>query len=609
MVYLAYESIITIGSLLLTNSDFRIFLSDLNQLGRQVFADTASTLSDVSEEAVKQIEPSTEESQALKHPGSANVPASTPDDLIAESSQVLETVADGVKKTGSEARTSLIDNLSGDERDTLLFRLKTAVGKLRKRNDYRNSVSTIGVLIERYAKVYSRAVDKSISTVQDDIETNEDLDRAMKNGWSLLASFGDKDEWERLETCFNAVIARSQTDPEFENLVEDLAASVQKIFTDPDFFAAAGDKFEEVKGKSNEIGTQSALRKDIDALARQARKTFDCMLSDKDVSRILQTAARVLNIISPIDGNINMELLVDSYSVLIPLLIQAIQYIPIPRLEVSVPEIDLLLENLILEPGRTINNTSFLPFKLRINTNNELTIRKGRHGMVSALTTLVTVNVNGLSIRADEVGFWFRAHKGLFSLADQGIASFELDDRGIDVAIDFEVGKDRLEKIISLRNVKVKIHHLSYTLQKSKFACLTWIFKPILRPIMRKVLEHKMSTAIEEVLHVANRELLYARERLRATRISDPKDLSTFVRAVITRLTPAENPDLYTNVGIAGGAHKRGSVFAGVYAPGSVVRLWQEEAQQAGERLRDNDVDERGWRNEIFDVQTHSMQW
>ena len=82
------------------------------------------------------------------------------------------------------------------------------------------------------------------------------------------------------------------------------------------------------------------------------------------------------------------------------------------------------------------------------------------------------------------------------------------------------------------------------------------------------------------------RELLYARERLRATRISDPQDLRTFVKAIVTRLTPEEDPDLYTNIGITGASNVRGNVFAGVYAPGSVVKLWNEEAAQAARESR-----------------------
>jgi hypothetical protein len=199
-----------------------------------------------------------------------------------------------------------------------------------------------------------------------------------------------------------------------------------------------------------------------------------------------------------------------------------------------------------------------------------------------------------------------RAHKGLIRLADEGIASFELDDRGIDIEMDIEVGKDRLEKVLSLRNVRVKIHHLSYKLRRSKFTLFGWLLKPLLRPIIRKVLERQLATAIEDFVHAANREVLFARERLRATRISEPKDIMTFIRAVMTRLKPAEDPDLYASVGVTGTSDVRGSVFAGRYAPGSLVKLWEEGARRAGEVVEENSAGVGGWRNEIFDVPTVS---
>ncbi|OBT70339.1 hypothetical protein VE03_00349 [Pseudogymnoascus sp. 23342-1-I1] len=585
----AYESIKTIGSLLLTNSDFRMFLQDLNVLGRQVLVDTANELSEAAEITATQIEPPDSQSQALKEPGNEEWPVPTTADLLDEATEITDSVVDAVKSTGQAAEDSLKDKLGGEEKDSLLFRLKAAVTKLRKRNDYSESVSMIGLLIKRYAKIYSRAADETIGTLQDDIETNDELDRAVKLGWQVLSSFGEKEAWDELERRFKKVVEHAQTDAEFESLMGDIASSIQDILMDPGFFESSVDKNRDEKWNRTESATLSPLRQDIDRLLKQARLTYETVADDDDVSKILRDSLRIWAILSPVQGGANDELLVDTYSIFVPLLIQAIQYIPIPRLEVSATEMDLLLENLILEPGRTINHTSFLPFKLNINTNNDLTIRKARYRTTSSLTTIVTVNLQGLSVRADEVGFWLRAHKGLLRLADEGIASLELDERGIDIAIDFEVGKGHIEKILSLRNVKVKIHHLNYSLRRSKFACLAWLFKPIVRRIIRKVLESKLSSAIEDGIHAANRELVYARERLRATRISDPKDLQTFVRAIITRLVPEEDPDLYTNVGVVGGANEQGNVFSGVYAPGSIVKLWQEEAQEAGERVEDSE--------------------
>jgi hypothetical protein len=601
----AYESIKTVGSLLLTNSDFRIFLSDLNTIGKQVFSDTAKTISIAADDASKQIEPSSEETGNLKSISNEG-PAPSGEDLVAEITEISDAVANGIEKTGKGASTSLKNNLSGNYKDTLIYRLKAAVAKLRKRDDYTDSVNLIGVLLRRYAKVYSRALDDTISTIQEDVETNDELEKAIKNGWLLMNSFGESNEWDELENCVKRVISHSKKDPEFEGLMIELSNSIQQMLTDPDFFDVANNKIQELKEKSKEVGIESPLREDINAFLQQIRRTFNSVINDADVSKLLQTTFQIWSILNPANTNAGLELYADITTILIPLLVTAIQFIPIPRLEISAPELDLLLENLILEPGRTINNTSFLPFRLKFETYNDLSIQKARLRTITTTKSLVTVKMQGLSIRADEVGFWLRAHKGFFfRFADEGIASFELDDRGLDIELDVEIGRERIEHILTLKSVRVKIHHLSYTLRKSKLSFLAWLVKPLLRPVLRKVIETQLSTAIANFFHAANRELLFARERLRATRISDPDDIRTFIKAVLTRLTPKEDPDLYVDVGVRGGAERRGNVFAGVYAPGSVVKLWDEEAKQAGERV--DDAAGQGWKNEIFDVHARNL--
>ncbi len=597
----AYESIRTVGSLLLTNSDFRLFLGDLGTIGRQVFADTAFSLSGVAEEVGKKLEPSEAQSNQVKKPGADDGPPPGAKDLEHEVADVSKVVTNGLVKTGKDAGTSLQKNISGDQKDTLLERLKKAVTELRKRNDYSDSVSTIGLLIKRYAIAYSRAADQAIGAAQNDVQTNSELDRAIKNFWSLVSSFGDKQQWQLLEEKFNKLMSHSQKDPEFENLMMDVGNSVQKLLTDPDFFESADKKIQELRDKAKQIDNESDLRKDIDAVLEQMQVTFNSVLQDSDISNLISTTTQIIHILSPLHTNTNPELVNDAIHVFVPLLIQAIQYVPIPRLEVSVPEIDLLLENLIIEPGRTINNTSFFPYKFRVETYNDLRITKHKFRTTASTTNLVTIKIDGLTLRADDVGFWLRAHSGIFRLADEGIASFQLDDRGIDIAIDVEIGKEKLEKILTLRDVRVKVHKLTYNLRKSKFSWLAWLIKPLLRPIVRKVLEKQMATAISDGIHFANRELLFARERLRATRISDPQDVRTFIKAVVTRLTPAEDPDVYTAVGV----RPSEGVFKGVYAPGSVVRLYELEARRAGERIEDGEV--KGWRNEVFDVQTAMM--
>ncbi|KAK1783407.1 hypothetical protein QBC45DRAFT_87076 [Copromyces sp. CBS 386.78] len=599
----AYKSIQTVGSLLLTNSDFRLFLSDLGVVSREVFRDTAFALSAASKEAGKRLEPSKEERESVAKPGNdetTDKPA--PQDLQDQAAEVGEVLGDAVTTVAQEAESSIVDKLQGDETDTLLYRLKQAVTKLRDRRDYSDSVSTLSLLLKRYAMVYSRIARDTLNAADEDVYRNPETDKALENFWLFIKSFGEQKEWEELETRFKLVMDHGQSDPEFEKLIGELGNAAQEMFTDPSFFDHAEERFQDLRDQSRQLASRSSLRDDIDGLLSQLQSTFQSVMRDRDISGLLKTSATIGKILSPKHHYTNTDLVADSINVFVPLLIQAINYIPIPRLEISTPEIDLLLENLILEPGRTINYTSFFPYKLRIETLNDIEIRKARFRTTSAMKSLVRIKIDGLSVRAEEIGFWMKAHTGLLRYTDEGIASFAMDERGMDLEIDVEVGRDRMDSILSLRSVRCEIHKLDFTMRQSKLSWLAWLFKPFMKPVIKKTVEMQVAMGIAESLRFANREILFARERLRATRIADPDDLKTFFKAVLARLTPPDNPDLNVRVGVTDPGR---GVFDGVYAPGSIVKLWNEEATQASQRIRENEQD--GWRNSVFDVHATLM--
>lgn len=595
-----YESVRTVGSLLLTNADFRLFVNDVSTIGRQVLSDTAFSLSDAAEKTGKQLELSEQEQKTVSGPGADEGSLPSKQDLQDKTQDTTEVLEHEALNVAKDTVHSVKENVSGDQGETLLYRLKQAIINLRQRTDYQDSVSTIAKLIQRYAQLYSRVGDAAIATAQEDVYTNPALDRAIRNLWDLLSSFGDAKAWEQLEKDFRQLMTHAQSDPQFESFMTDIGNAVQRMLTDPDFFDHAEEKIRALQEKSSKLGAESGFRDDFDSLLRTAQSTVNSVIEDDDVSGLMRATKRIYGLLSPPNQVTNPDLLTDSIHVFLPLLIRAVQHIPIPRVEVSVPEMDLLLENLILEPGRTVNSTSFLPYRLLVSTQNDLEIRKAHsRKTVSSIKSLMTISINGLSVSAQDLGFWIRGHAGLIHFADSGIASFFLDQRGIDISLDLEIGREKLEQILALRGVRVHIHKLDYTLRQSKLSWLGWLFKPLLKQMIRRSLEKTLAESIANALHAANRELVYARERLRATRIADPQDVLTFIKAVAARLTPDDDPDVYTRVGVD--APKKG-VFRGVYTPGSIVKLWHEEAMQAEEQIMDGEERGQGWRNEIFDV-------
>ncbi|KAK4076711.1 uncharacterized protein Triagg1_4314 [Trichoderma aggressivum f. europaeum] len=595
-VMAAVASVKTVGSLLLTNSDFRIFLTDLSTVSREVFRDTAFTLRDVAHETAKKIEPPKEKQQALKHANGDAQPAPTTEDLQQEVIEVAEVVADGAGDVLGTAARSAREHIQGDEQEALTYRLKQAVLKLRKRPNYSDSVSTLSLLLRRYLKVYSRAAARTAEIIEEDVGMNQEADEALHNFWQLITSFGDKDAWNQVEKSFHEVVEIGQSDPAFENLVDHLSKLVQDILMDPEFFNNAEKRFEQLRTESKELTTETSIREKVDHLLGSLSSALRSVSEDAEVLQLINSSTRIAHIVSPKNQYINKDMTTDLVNVFVPMLIQGIQYLPIPRLEVSTPDADLLLENLVLEPGRTINNSSFLPYRLQISTRNDVDIRKARFQILSTVTSVATIKISGLSIAAEELGYWVHLHSGILRFMDEGLASIHLDERGIDLSLDIEIGRDRLEKIVSLRRARVHIHHLNYTLRRSKFSFLAWLLKPLIRPIVKRAIEKSIASAIEDSLHTLNRELLFARERLRATRIASPEDLWTFIRAVAARLVPRPHPDIEARIGV------RPEIFRNRYAPGSLVQLWEREAQDASQKIYE--YERGGWRNDIFGVRT-----
>jgi hypothetical protein len=596
-----------VGSLLLTNADFRLFVDDVATVGRQIFADTAASLSETSKQVAEQVQPSEEETRALQRADDGREVSG--EELKEEVANVVDIAGKGVARTEQAAVESAKEHLSGQERDTLLHRLKQAVSKLRERTDYTDSVSTITQLIQRYAAIYATAAEDTAAVAQEDIEANEDLKKAVEHFWCLLRQFGNAKEWDKLKEQFHDVLRHANNrDPEFERLMGDVTNSLQDMLTDPAFFDSAPEKLDELKQQSEKVGSEkvgleSGIRKDMDELLAQAKRALRSIPEDNEVSKLVNATNKLQRDAYNAYKDHKADLPVDFANIFLPLILRTIQYIPIPRLEVSAPEMDLLLENVILEPGRTVNSSSFLPYRVNLLTRNDIDIvKKHAKRTDTTIKTAFTLNIQGLNISAQDFGYWLRAHTGFFfHLKDEGIASFYLDRRGIDISLDVEVGRGRLEHIFSLRGVRVCIHKLDYKVSQSKWKFLLWLTKPFLKHLVRRVLEKKIAEEIVSAAFALNRELVFARERLRAARIANPHDLATFVRAVLARLRPADT-DVEARVGLE---PPKSGVFRGVYAPGSIVKTWHEQATAAQEAIDDGD-DTHGvgytWRNEIFNV-------
>ncbi|TQW01069.1 Bactericidal permeability-increasing protein, alpha/beta domain [Cordyceps javanica] len=602
----AAEALRTVFSLALMNNDFRVLMADIGTISTQVLRDGAFAIGQVSQDAGKQLESGDAEGSgdlaALKATDKKAKEEFSKEDLKQRANQVKEEIKGDAAQVSEEMVTSLRDHMGEETQKILINRLKAAVSGLRQKKDYPEAVSQLAGLLQRCAAIYLSAAGEAAEEVEETIELNRQAKAAATNFWGFISSFGDKSLWDDVSASFREFLDKNhENKANAEQLAQELITMVQKMMSDPEFLDNFGEKKKEMKEKTKELTKDSSLSDDISHLINTTQAAVHSAVHDPAVQKLVSSSFRFAEILLPTNQNANSELFTDFANIFLPLLVQAVQHLPIPRLEVATPKVDLLLENLILQPGKTVNDSSFLPYNIHFMTRNDLDVTKLRFGTASSVTSLLTIKLAGVSVAAEDLGYWMRVHSGILRFMDEGLAGFHLDDRGIDVDVELEIGRDRLEELVVLRDAKVKIHHLDYKLRKSKFACMAWLFKLILRPILRKALESTMKSAIADGVKALNRELVFARERLRATRVCSPDSIWTFFKAVAARFTLEDNPNVSARVGVKPGK----DVFRGRYAPGSLVKLWEQEAEDAQQNIHEYRKD--GWRNDIFSVQTVPM--
>ena len=86
-------------------------MSDLNTVGREVFKDSAFTLSNVARKAGKKIEPTQAEQKMLKEPGADEGPAPSAQELQEEVTEIAQVVGNGAAKVAKRADVSLAEKL------------------------------------------------------------------------------------------------------------------------------------------------------------------------------------------------------------------------------------------------------------------------------------------------------------------------------------------------------------------------------------------------------------------------------------------------------------------------------------------------------------------
>ncbi|KAI5796891.1 hypothetical protein FPQ18DRAFT_255807 [Pyronema domesticum] len=582
-------------ALLGSSEEFRGLVGEVATIGRDLFADAASSVASTAEQAAdkaRESDPSKlaqgeMSSRAVKEKGTA----------------MSESAKKGAYQFRDEMESYLREKFPKQRRDAVVNRLKKVITDIQENPEYQETVDFVVEVMKGYVKkvkeVAEEVIDKDGGVKA---KTDEHWDIAVKDIQALLMAFANGKPLDPINDALRKVVDDIQSDKDLKEFYDQVSEEFNRLLTQKDYVTsdAADNRAHELYNRSQELlnEKQDRYRPDVENLFTELRAFIDAIRNDRESLRLVKASKKVYSDIVRTDkyGNFRgfkKRIIWDIIEVIFPKFIDEIKYIPIPRIEYQDRDYDLILENVVLESEHFLPTRTILEAFTRIEIHNSYTVS-------SSHTTTTHLHVSNINLFVRDASFIVRKKTGVIPFNDRGYIDVFMTGRGASADIVLESvpsdDDDTNENYFHVKSVDVSIHSLTYNYH----AYHTWaasLLSPFIKPAIKKMVTNILEGKIKAAVEMADREIYAAAERMRVASIANRGggSVEAWIRAVLSRPPSARRSSLMR------GEFRMNidepQLFPGEHAPGSILAKMKraEDRVEAG-------MEQGGWRNQVFSI-------
>ncbi|KAK1781802.1 hypothetical protein QBC45DRAFT_320393 [Copromyces sp. CBS 386.78] len=484
-----------------------------------------------------------------------------------------------------------------ERREQTIWRLKKMVVECQQHPDYQRAITTLLNLAEEYGSHASRLAQGGTGTVK---ETRTALAQAEGDLKTLIERFANGTSSDDLWASINTIYEDADRDPELKNWFKAINSYIRRCLQEEGYILddASNEEWNRLYDHGNYL-LRNKYRAHTDRIVDELKFLADQF--DQDPQN--KSFAASLNKLFTDLGNdengkptFKPHLIKDLTDVIIPAMFENVAYIPVPRIEYSDPQIDAVIENLVLE------SDNFMPNVLEVASENYM--RFGRKKIANKNKMAVDVKVAGIQMDLRDVSYYIKRKQGFPSLSDTGIFNILLEGDGFTFRMKMSSAdaKDR-QNFFKIDKVDVDVKNLRIKLIKSNHKLLFNLFKPImlkvLRPGLQKALEKairdqasRLDSMLYEIKQEADRALDEAREDPEKT----PNIYNRYVTAAQKKVLQGKQKaqgavaDKKVNYAVT----KEDSIFPHIHLPGGI----SSKATEYKDLARKGDK----WESPVFSI-------
>ncbi|KAK4169433.1 hypothetical protein QBC43DRAFT_62112 [Cladorrhinum sp. PSN259] len=484
-----------------------------------------------------------------------------------------------------------------ERRDQTVWRLKKMVLECQQHPDYNRAIQTLLDLAELYGDHANRLARDGTGTVKD---TRSGLAQAEGDLKTLIERFANGTSTDDLWSSISTIYDDADRDPELRGWFKSLNAYIRRCLQEQGYILDddSNVQWNRLYDQGNYL-LRNKYRSHTDRIVDEIKFLADQFDQDHQNKAFAASLTKLFNDLGNDENGkptFKPHLIKDLTEVILPAMFEKVAYIPVPRIEYSDPQVDVVIENLVLE------SDNFMPNVLEIASENYM--RFGRKKVANKSHHTFDVKVAGVQMDLRDVSYYIKRKQGFPSLSDTGVANILLAGDGFTFRMKMATPTERdSQNFFKIDKVDVDVKNLQIKLAKSNHKLLFSLFKPImlkvLRPGLQKALEKaikdqakKLDTIFFQIKQEADRALNEARE--------DPENVpniySRYVTAGQKKVLQGKQKaqDVVSDKKVNYAITKEDSIFPNIHLPGGI----SSKATEYKELARKGDK----WESPVFSI-------
>jgi len=619
----AGESLSSLGNLFVTSSQLRNSIADLTTLLSDIFDKTTDELIKSADEVARASNTAAQKQQAAKQVG---------------------------KRKARQLREFIEDqNLEADLKDELIERFKAIANEIQSKEEYTDAVSTLTDVARKYAKAGQNVVKEAIDQTEVDAEAGPQVHDSAYLLKDIITAFTGP-----LDGVFDAAKKLTddvEKDPTVKKLVDDLQDALDRVlYSDPAYLTSSKNqrRLEQLYDRAQQVSQNNQkFKADASAVAKELNKALDKARNDKALDSLSKAMAKLQHKTerffnkgySLFDGT---GVWSDLSQVLIPRLLGALKSVPLPRVEYTSADIDVVLD------GIDFTSASFVPHSATFKNHNEATVKRGYAAYATEFSTSTNIHVKGIQLEAQNISYYINKKTGWIGLEDSGLIDLKIGTPnnehatdGLAICLTIENAKnDDNESYFVLKKVDVDVTNFSLKIHGSQSPVRAWLGQSAVRAAAEHLLKEGLEQQIGDMFVSLDQKAWALQQRAIGAGYAAPDPLS-FVKALLAptptlggrefELAPSHKgltkvgpngdsilaigvdelllPGKLTALGRKGKdvVHKRQSAERELEEGRRLLEEAEHEAEEAAEEARDEAQDQQeregeGWESDAFDL-------